>query len=114
MSAPLTIGCALACRRIVDRGNALNVGQNARQRRRRAISTSERTGGLRWSNGGVGAPRRQPLGETNLVAARDLCAELLGQHRLPDLASRPFAKEALRVFGQHGLDEALQHKGLEL
>ena len=67
----------------------------------------------RAGRGGTAA-HREPLGEPHLAAAGDLRAELLRQHRFPHLSRRPLAEEALRVLGQHRLDEALQDERLEL
>jgi hypothetical protein len=56
----------------------------------------------------------QSVGEPELTAARELLAEFLGHHGLPDLAGRALAEHVGRVLGQHRLDEALQDEGLEL
>ena len=40
--------------------------------------------------------------------------DLLGEHALPDVAGRALPVDVLAVLGQHFLDEALKHHGLEL
>ena len=96
-------------------GGAAAAGRAAGcQRGRRGWPRAPASAARRRRDGPRRARLRRRLASPSCPLRAELLAELLGQHRLPDLAGRALAEHVRGILGQHRLDEALQHEGLEL
>ena len=87
---------------------------SGRCQRRRGWPRARARAARRCARRSAARPLRKRSASPTWPLRASSLAELLGHHRLPDLAGRALAEHVGGVLGQHRLDEALQHKGLEL